>query len=331
MRSAEWLRSQGLGLACGLATVVLLGVGSVTIAATREGASAAVGIDDLRGFFDPPSWTHLWLYLLFPVAALYALNATLATWDTVVRRWRAGVRAPSAYAASILHVGFLLALAAHAIGGFLGREGGTVVVGPGWTEVPGFGSVRLVSLRVDELPNGMPRAAEARLEVRDASGSVAPAAVGYNAPLTSGAGSRLALLADFGRVLVARVASGAERCALAEGEACTVGGEPVRALAVRAGPGGRPSALLRARGASGAPEVRWAAPDDLVALAGGRPLAVEAVAPEPAIALRVRAAPGTPWALAAAIALAAGVALLWRRLAARWTAVTAGTCPSGRS
>jgi hypothetical protein len=33
------------------------------------------------------------------------------------------------------------------------------------------------------------------------------------------------------------------------------------------------------------------------------------------VALRARAAPGTPWALAAAAALAVGAALHWRKLA----------------
>jgi hypothetical protein len=235
----EWLRSQGLGLACGLATVALLAVGSVVLAATRDGASAGVHVDDLRAFFDPPRAVHLWFYLLLPVSALYALNTALATWDTVTRKWRGGARAPGAYAASIVHVGFLLALVAHAAGGFLGRDGGGVVVASRWQQVPGFGEARLLSLDVDALPDGMPRSALARLELRDGSGAVREEIVGYNEPLSAGAGARLALLADFGRL--------------------------------RTG--------------------------------------------EPAILLRTREAPGNPWALAAAIAMAAGAALLWRKLA----------------
>jgi hypothetical protein len=235
-----WLRSQGLGLACGLSTAGLLAIGSVVLAATRDGASAGIHMDDLRAFFEPPRAVHLWLYLLVPVCALYALNTVLATWDTVVRKWRAGARAPGAYAASVVHVGFLLALVAHAAGGLWGRDGGGVVVSRAWQPVPGFGEVRLVSLDVDSLPGGMPRAARARLEVRDGSGGIREEEVGYNAPLSGGAGARLALLSDLGR--------------------------------------------LRATG-------------------------------EPAILLRVREAPGNPWALAAALVMAAGVALLWRKLA----------------
>jgi hypothetical protein len=310
-----WLRSQGLGLCCGLATVLLLAVGSFVLAATRDGASAGIGMDDLRGFFDPPRLAHAWLYLLFPVAALYAVNTVLATWDAVARRWRGGARAPSAYAAAVVHVGFLLALVAHGTAGFRAEDRGEVLVSRGWQDVPGFGEARLVSLDVDALPGGMPRAVTARLEVRDAGGRVRPETVGYNAPLSSGAGARLALLGEFGRVRVARLASGRDACAVAEGQSCAVSGEVVRLVAVEAAPSGGVAALVRARGPSGADETRWLGRDGELALAGGRPLQLESVAVEPGVLLRVREAPGNPWALAAAVVLTAGVALMWRKLA----------------
>jgi hypothetical protein len=310
-----WLRSQGLGVACGFATVVLLAVGSFVLAWTRDGASAAIGMDDLRGFFAPPRLAHLWLYLLFPVAALYGVNTVLATWDTVSRRWRVGVRAPSAYAASIVHVGFLLGLLAHAAAGFLGEDRGEVVIASGWTEVPGFGEARLLSLDVETLPGGMPRSARARLEVRDRDGRVSAAEVGYNAPLSAGGGARLALLAEMGRVRVARLASGSDDCAVAEGGSCRIAGEEVSLLAVAPGPGGAPATLVRARGPSGREETRWLGRDGELVLAGGRPLQLAGVAAEPAVLLRARSAPGNPWALAASLVLAAGVALMWRKLA----------------
>jgi hypothetical protein len=309
-----WLRSQGLGLTCGLATVALLAVGSFVLAGTRDGASAGIGMDDLRGFFDPPRLAHAWLYLLFPVAGLYAVNTVLATWDNVARRWRGGARAPSAYAAAIVHAGFLLALVAHGAAGFLADDRGEVLVASGWQEVPGFGDARLVSLEVDPLPGGMPRAVTARLEVRDRAGRVRPETVGYNAPLSSGAGARLALLGDFGRVRVARLASGADGCALAEGQSCAIAGETVRLVGIRAATSGA-AALVRARGPSGVEEARWLSRDGELALAGGRPLQLESVAVEPGVLLRVREAPGNPWALAAAVVLTAGVALMWRKLA----------------
>lgn len=309
-----WLRSQGLGLACGFATVLLLAVGSVVLAATRDGASAAIGMDDLRGFFAPPRLAHLWLYLLFPVAGLYAVNTVLATWDTVSRRWRIGVRAPSAYAASLVHVGFLLALVAHGAAGFFGEDRGAVIVASGWREVPGFGEARLVSLEVDPLPNGMPKEAWGRLEVRGPDGRLHAASVGYNAPLLAAGGARLALLGDLGRVWVAQLASGPDRCALVEGQVCTIGGERIRLLAVRPGPGRAAAALVEARGPSGREQARWLGGRGELALAGGRPLQLEELGLEPAVLLHAREAPGNPWALAAGVVLAVGVALLWRKL-----------------
>jgi hypothetical protein len=312
-RRLAWLRSQGLGLVCGFTTVVLLAVGSVVLTATRDGASAAVGLDDLRGFFEPPRVAHLWLYLLFPVAALYAVNTALATWDTVRRKWHAGLRAPGAYAASVIHVGFLLALVAHGVGGLLGAEGGQVIVGPGWQEVPGFGEVRLLSLDVDVLPGGMPRAARARLEVRD-GGTTSERTIGYNAPLSRGGGAALALLSDFGRAWVARIVSGEASCALLEGQQCLVGGEPIRLVQLVRGPGAGPAALVAARGPTGQLESRVLSSGGELPLASGRLLELASVGPADAVALRVRSTPGHPWALGAGLVMALGIALLWRKL-----------------
>ena len=312
-----WLRSQGLGLVCGFSTVALLAVGSVVLTATRDGASAGIRMDELRGFFEPARVEHLWLYLLLPVAGLYALNTALATWDTVRRKWRAGLRAPGAYAASVVHVGFLLALLAHGLGGFLGGEGAGVLVGPGWQEVPGFGEARLVSLEVDALPDGMPREAWARLEVRDRSGAVRAETVGYNVPLSAGGGASLALLSDLGRAWTARLVSGGASCQLAEGQRCLLEGEPVRLVRLVSGPGGAPAAVVAARGPSGREETRVLSQGGELPVAGGRVVQLVSVSPEQAIALRTRENPGHPWALGSGVVMAIGIALLWRKLLRR--------------
>lgn len=195
-----WLRSQGLGLLCGFGTVLLLAVGSVILSATRQGASAAVGFDDLRGFFAPPSWVHWWFYALGALAGLYALNTLLATWDTVVRKWRAGVRALGPYAASVIHVGFLLAMFGHALGGFTSKDHEPVIVTERWSQVPGFGEARLLTLEVDSMPNGMPRSARATLALREVDGATSQEIVDYDQPLSRGFGGHLALLAEVGQV-----------------------------------------------------------------------------------------------------------------------------------
>jgi hypothetical protein len=311
----RWLRSQGLGLCCGFGTVVLLAVGSVVMVRTRDGASAGIGLDDLTGFFTRPSPAHLWLYLLFPLAALYAANTTLATLDNVGRRWRAGQRSPAAYAIAVVHLGFLLALVAHGVGGLWSEERGEVLLTSGWQPVPGFGEVRLTSLEVDELPGGMPKEVRGAVERRRPDGAVEASVVGYNRPLFDGWGARLALLQQVGRAPVARLSSGEERCVLAEGQRCRVGGEVVQLIRLAGMPGVAGSALLRASAPGGTPVDRWLNTGDVVPLRTGRPLSFDELVDEPAVLLRVRETPGTPWALAAAVLLAVGTALMWRRLA----------------
>jgi len=89
---SEWLYSQGLWIVCGQATVLILALGSVVLAATRDGASRAIAMDDLNGFFAAPAAAHLWFYLLVPVLGLYALNIFLATVST----WWAASEDPNA-------------------------------------------------------------------------------------------------------------------------------------------------------------------------------------------------------------------------------------------
>jgi hypothetical protein len=307
-----WLRSQGLGVICGLGTVALLAVGSFVLAFTREGPSAGIAMDDARAFFERPSPAHAWFYLLVPLLGLYALNTLLATWHAVARKWRAGVRAPSAYGAAVMHVAFLVALLAHGVGGFLGEERGEAVVSRGWIRLPGGPEIRLASLGVDSLPNGMPREVRAAVETRGADG-VGRAVVGYNQPLSSGLGSDLWLLGESGRVPAARLAAGPERCAVVEGASCDIAGHRVtlQRVAPPGAIGPRPAALLRLD-SSGPSLERWLAPGGAVEI-GDATLRLEGIGGEPAVLLRGRHAPGNPWALASAALLAAGVGLLWRR------------------
>lgn len=299
-----WLRSQGLGVICGLSTTLLLAVGSFVLAATRDGASAGIGMDDLRGFFTPPALAHAWLYLLLPVVALYALNTLYATLDSVVRKVRAGVRRPSAYAAAVMHVAFLVAMAAHGVAGVFGEEGPQVTIGDGWTPV-GDRQARLVGFELEQLPNGMPKRVRALVETDDG----ARAEVGYNAPLSFGLGSELWLLADSGHAPSgATLALGWARCTVAIGGTCQLGERQVDLLALT-----RAGLHLRVRSDEGQVE-RWAVPGRPVALAAGQELLVAGIESRPAIVLRGRYTPGHPVALASALLLVLGAGLLWRRL-----------------
>lgn len=312
-----WLSSQGLGIVCGQTTVLLLACGSAVLAATREGVSAGIQMDDVRVFFTAPSPVHTWFYLLVPVLGLYALNTFLATWKSVAQKWRNGTRTPRAYAAPVIHVAFLVALVAHLVGGLGSIEQGQVTVDERWSELGDGREARLVNLDIAPLPDGGIKQVHASLEIRDRTGALSSAVVHYNGPLSRGFGSDLLLLMGPSAVPSGvRVAQGELRCELAVEEDCQLAGVTVGLLYVlsseRRGMGA--VARLRARTTSGTEDF-WLGERQQRRLSDGSLLAFEAVTTSPAIRLHRRHAPGNPWALLAAILLVLGLGLMWRRFA----------------
>ena len=305
----SWLRSQGLGVCCGLATTLLLAVGSVVLAATRDGASAAVQLDDIRAFFVQPSWAHVWLYLLLPTLALYGINTLLATWHSVCWKWRNGVRQVQAYAASLIHVAFLVALVAHLVGGLAGGQGG-MLLDESWRPLPDGRQARLLSVDVERLPDGMPKTMRARLELQAVAGGVETATVGFNEPLSRGFGSQLMLFQrPVPRPGVAWLAAADERCKLRAGESCRLAGREVQLVSLR--PTGAHGVLAElALGGQQVLLMRGLAQP----LTAEVSLTLERVEPGIGVLVTWRVAPGNPWALASALLLAAGVVLMWRRL-----------------
>lgn len=313
-----WLWSQGLGVLCGQATVLLLALGSVVFAATREGASARIGMDDVRGFFVEPSVVHVWFYLLIPVLGLYALNTCIATWRSVVRKWRNGLRAPQAYAAPVIHVAFLIALFAHGVGGLWGADGGPIQIGPSWQDLADGREARVTDLEIDHLPDGGIKQVRALLEVRSPGGAVSESIVSYNGPLSSGLGSKLFLLArpSFVPGAVELVRDGGSRCRVELKASCDLDGLQARLLYLHppAGQGGGSLARVHVRtspNTSG--EDLWLAQGRPRQLADGSSVMLESIEHRPGVILLRRYAPGTPWALLASIFLVAGLALMWRR------------------
>jgi len=313
-----WLWSQGLGVLCGQATVLLLALGSVLLSATRDGASARIAMDDIRGFFVAPSMAHVWLYLLLPVLGLYGLNTFLATWRSVARKWRNGIRAPHAYAAPVIHVAFLIGLFAHLVGGLWGGEPRRLLVGPAWEDLEDGRAARVTALEIEQLPDGSTKQVWATLAVREPGGEVFESTVSYNGPLSSGLGSDLLIL---GRPVyvpgAARlVRAGTERCLVELEASCDLGGVQARLLYLHTP--GRPSGgslarvRLRASPESVAEEL-WLAQDRPHRLPDGTWLELEGVDPRPGLVLARRHAPGNPWALLASIVLALGLGLMWRR------------------
>ena len=311
-----WLHSQGLGIVCGQATVLLLALGSIVLAATREGASRAIAMDDLSGFFAAPAVAHLWFYLLVPVLGLYALNVFLATWKSVSSKWRSGLRDPRSYAAAVIHVAFLVALFAHLVGGFGGSERGTLELGPDWRQLDRGREARVTSLEVERLPDGGLKQLWATVDLRDAAGAISTETMSYNGPLSRGLGSDLFLVLRATAVGVVELARGGERCQVAVNEVCQLGEVQVLPLYIHPPTHGQGPAMARVRlrtTAGTASEELWLAKGKPHPLADGAALALEALEMRPALLLRGRHAPGNPWALLSALLLALGLALMWRR------------------
>jgi len=302
-----WLRSQGLGVCCGLTTTLLLAVGSVVITATRDSVSAGLRLDDVSVFFDRPSLAHLWFYLLIPVMTLYGVNTALATWFNVTLRWRAGMRSPQAYAAALIHVAFLLALLAHLIGGLGGRDSATVISSV-WGDLSNGAEARLISLETDSLPNGMLKAVRATVELQTPDGSVKRSVLGYNQPLSSGFGSDLVLLQQPLSLPAALIVSGEDHCTVMVGRSCSLAGREFRLADLRASGPDRAMALIVLGDRSG-----WLPQGRAIAVDSGPPLMLIEARQETAVAVRLRRAPGNPWALFAAILLTLGTVLMWRR------------------
>jgi len=318
--STAWLFSQGLGVICGQATVLLLAIGSIVIATTREGASASIAMDDMRAFFDPPSVVHLWFYLLVLVLTLYALNTTLATCQSVARKWRAGIRAPRFYAPAVIHVAFLIGLLAHGVGGIGGAELGQLMLGPSWTELGDGREARVAGLKAEFNPDGSMKQVRASVETRDAKGSVSETVVHYNGPMSRGLGSELMLLVRPQRVPALRLARGADRCDLEVKRSCDLGDVRAELLYLHPPlqPGQSDFAQLRVQDASGAnSEVLSLAPGRSKRLSDGSLLVAESLEKRPAILLRHRRAPGNPLALLSSILLGLGLLMMWRRFSPR--------------
>jgi len=315
-----WLSSQGLGVICGQATVLLLAIGSVVLTATREGASAAIEMDDMRGFFDAPSVVHLWFYLLVLVLTLYALNTTLATWQNVAKKWRAGIRAPRFYAPAVIHVAFLVGLLAHGVGGVAGGELDRLMLGPSWAELGDGREARVTGLDFEPNPDGSMKQVRASVETRDAEGSLSETVVYYNGPLSRGLGSDLMLLVRPHSVPTLRLARGGDRCDVEVEGACELGDVRVELLYLHPPMQAGQSAFaqLRVHDASGGDTEAFSlTPGRSKQLADGSLLAIESLESRPAILLRHRRAPGNPLALLASILLGLGLLMMWRRFSPR--------------
>ena len=211
---------------------------------------------------------------------------------------------------------FLVALLAHAVGGFFNEEGAPLTVTREWTTLDETRQVRLLGVETDTTASGKTKQVHARLEIRHADGRVEPGLVEYNGPWSSGLGSQLLLIAQVGRAPgVMTFSVGDQRCSATEGGGCLLSGRRLEVVSLHEGGhwGGRPAAVLRVTGADGQPQSFPLLVGNTQRLAAGDDLRFESVEAQAAAQLRYRRAPGNAVAAVSALLLALGLALMGRR------------------
>lgn len=318
MHSDTWLdktilRSQGLGIFCGLSTVVLLAIGSFVLVGTADDASASIHMDDIRGFFNKPSWVHSWFYLLIPLFLLYALNTLLATWHTITRKLLRATRAWASYGPPLLHVSFLFALLAHLCGGVFAQELPPAVVAGVFRPLHENLEVRTVKIDREVLANGMPKHTRVHLELRRPNGSVDNAVVDYNQPLSEVFGYRLYLLGEAGQVPVVSLRVGDATCQAAEHDSCAVGDATITISAVSVDNRTGVSSTMASVSHKGTTTAIRFTKGRVVTLANGLEGSLERIEVQPAVLLRGRISPGNPLALLSAVLLGLGLLAMTKR------------------
>lgn len=188
-------KSQKLGILTGFTVTGLLIIGSLIMNYCPRQYAGLSG-DDISFFFNDKQPLHLWFYLLFLACILYGVNTFLCTLDSVIKKTRSGVKKVTLYGASVVHIGFIITLVAHLIGGLYSTTEPPVSVADEWTDLGGF-EMKVTDLKTSSYPNGMPKKITASVAVKK-DGTEFSDTLGYNNPVLLRHGISEVLMQDYG-------------------------------------------------------------------------------------------------------------------------------------
>lgn len=157
---------------------------------------AGLSGEDISFFFNHKKPIHIWFYLLFLACVLYGINTFLCTLDSIIRKAKGGVKKVTLYGASMVHIGFVITLVAHLIGGLYSSTEPPVTVADEWTDLGGV-EMKVTDLKTSSYPNGMPKIIEAFVTVRK-GGIEFSDILGYNRPVLLQHGIIEILMRDYG-------------------------------------------------------------------------------------------------------------------------------------
>lgn len=188
-------KSQKLGIIIGFTVTGLLIIGSLIMNFNPRQYAGLSG-EDISFFFIHKKPLHIWFYLLFFACILYGINTFLCTLDSIMRKAKGGVKKITLYGASIVHIGFVITLIAHLVGGLYSSTEPPVSVAEEWTDLGGI-EMKVTDLKTSSYPNGMPKIIEASVAVRK-DGTEFSDTLGYNNPVLLQHGILEILMRDYG-------------------------------------------------------------------------------------------------------------------------------------
>ena len=193
----DFLKSQKTGIIIGFTVTGLLIIGSLIMNFFPEFYEGLSG-EDITFFFNNPAPIHTWFYVMFVAFAMYGISIFFCTLDSILRKVKARTSKIPLYGASIVHIGFLVTLVAHLVGGIWSETGIPITITDKWVQAGEY-ELKVTGLETTSYPNGMPRKIKAQIEIRK-DGEETSDTLGYNNPVLLDSGTKQFLLRNYGNM-----------------------------------------------------------------------------------------------------------------------------------
>ena len=192
-----FLKSQKTGIIIGFTVTGLLIIGSLIMNFFPEAYEGLSG-EDITFFFNNPRPIHTWFYVMFVAFAMYGICIFFCTLDSILRKVKACTSKIPLYGASIVHIGFLITLVAHLIGGIWSESGMPITIADKWVQAGEY-ELKVTGLETTSYPNGMPRKITAQIAIRK-DGEETSDTLGFNNPVLLDNGTKQFLLRNYGNM-----------------------------------------------------------------------------------------------------------------------------------
>ncbi len=192
-----FLKSQKTGIITGFTVTGLLIIGSL-IMNYFPGSYEGLTGEDITFFFKNFKPINIWFYLMFAGFIMYGISIFFCTLDSIIRKVKGRTLKIPLYGASLVHIGFIVTLVAHLIGGIWSSSGSPITVADEWVQSGDF-EMKVADFESTSYPNGMPKKIHAYMKIRR-DGKETDETLGYNNPVLLDWGVKEILLRTYGNV-----------------------------------------------------------------------------------------------------------------------------------